>query len=441
MREVCQKIVVESNRCTGCRLCQFDCSFHHEGSFQPAASRIRIQPRNEGQSAIPFLCLQCERPECVLVCPTSARWKEPETGRVIFEEDKCVHCKMCLLACPHAGLVYLQEEERLLGCDLCNGEKPACVEACPHGALSLRDLKPMWAALGGKEDLLSPGLGACQGCAAEWTMRFTVNVLGRKTVLGIPPGCMGSSGVVGFGINTGAKIPVVFTLLGNAASQMAGIKHHFLRRGEEVHVVAFAGDGATADIGLQALSATAERGDNIIYICYDNEAYMNTGIQRSSTTSFGSWTNTTPVGKGGRGKNKINKDLPMIMLMHNVPYMATACTSYPEDYLAKLEKAKQIKEGLVYIHVLTPCPVGWRFPSEKTMKIGRLAVETNFFPLWEAEDGKVRFTKDVKFPKPVESYTKVIGKYSHLTRQEISALQKIVDDRYKNLVALSKRSE
>jgi pyruvate/2-oxoacid:ferredoxin oxidoreductase beta subunit/NAD-dependent dihydropyrimidine dehydrogenase PreA subunit len=360
-----------------------------------------------------------------------------ETGQVIFEEDKCVGCMECVSACPNEGLLYIEEKNRLLGCDFCGENEPACIQACTRGALSLKDLRPMWASIASKENLLSPGLGPCQGCAAEWAMRFTIQALGGDTVLGIAPGCMGSSGVVGFGINTGAKIPIVFTLLPSAAAQMAGIKHHFIRRGRNVHVVAFIGDGGTADIGLQSLSAAAERGDNIIYICYDNEAYMNTGIQRSSTTSLGSWTTTTPVGKASRGKKDVGKDLPMIMLMHNIPYLATACPSYPEDYLAKLEKAKQVRNGLVYIHLLTPCPVGWRFPSKKTMEIGRLAVETNFFPLWEAEDGKVSLTSEIKFPKPIEAYTNMIGKYTHLGRQELSTLQKTVDDRYKRLVALS----
>jgi pyruvate/2-oxoacid:ferredoxin oxidoreductase beta subunit len=249
------------------------------------------------------------------------------------------------------------------------------------------------------------------------------------------------AGIVGFGTSAGAKIPVVFTLLPNTAAMMAGVKHHFLRQGRDVHVVAFAGDGGTADIGLQSLSAAAERGDNIIYICYDNEAYMNTGIQRSGTTPLGCWTATTPLGEAGRGKKQMSKDLPMIMLAHSIPYMATASPSYPEDYLAKLEKAKQVKEGLVYIHILTPCQTGWQFSSEKAMEVGRLAVETNYFPLWEAVDGNVCFTKQVDFPKPIEAFTRMMGRYRHLTRREISTLQKIIDTRHQRLVALSKSTK
>jgi pyruvate/2-oxoacid:ferredoxin oxidoreductase beta subunit len=245
-------------------------------------------------------------------------------------------------------------------------------------------------------------------------------------------------GIVGMGRGSGAKIPSVFTLLPNSAAMMAGVKHHFQKRGRDVHVVALAGDGGTADIGLQALSAAAERGDNIIYICYDNEAYMNTGIQRSGTTPLGCWTATTPVGEDGRGKKRISKNVPLIMLAHEIPYMATACPSYPEDYLAKLERAKQVKDGLVYIHILTPCPTGWQFPTERSTEIGRLAVETNYFPLWEAVNGNVRFTKTIDFPKPIEAFTRTMGRYKHLTRAEISSLQESVDDRYQRLAALSK---
>ena len=434
MKRVRRKIVVDRDRCTGCRLCQIECSFLHEGGFQPAASRVRIQPGKEGESPSPLLCLHCESQECVFVCPTGARQKDVETGQVLFDEDRCVHCKMCLLSCRYAGPIDLEKEGRLLVCDFCGGE-PACVEACPKGALAIKDLRPVQKALLRTEDLVTPGLGSCQGCTAEWTARFMVQVFGPNTVVGIPPCCMG--GIVSFATYSGAKIPVVFTLLPNSASMMAGVKHHYLKHGKDVHVVALAGDGGTADIGLQALSAAAERKDNIIYICYDNEAYMNTGIQRSGTTPLGCWTATTPLGEAGRGKKQMSKNLPLIMLAHDLPYMATASPSYPEDFLAKLEKAKQVRNGLVYIHILTACPTGWQFRPENGLEVGRLAVETNYFPLWEATDGNLRFTKKVDFPKPIEAFTRTMGRYKHLTRQEISSLQEVVDTRYQKLLALS----
>lgn len=436
MGKIHPKIVRDPDLCTGCRLCEIECSFCHVGGFEPSMARIRVQSRGEGKSPIPSVCLNCEHPECELVCPTGARSRDSETGVVIFEEERCVGCKMCLLSCSRAGLILDQEMDQFFLCDFC-GDTPACVEACTHGALSLRDIRPVWNNLKGKEDLISPGIAACQGCGGEWVLRFTVRVLGPNTVIGLPPCCVSATGVVGFGTNTGAKIPITFTHLGNAASMMAGVKHHFQRQNREVNVVAFAGDGGTADIGFQSLSAAAERGDNIIYICYDNEAYMNTGIQRSGTTPQGSWTTTTPVGKVSRGKRQPNKNIPIIMLMHNIPYIATACCAYPEDFMAKLEKASKVKDGLSYIHVLAPCPIGWRFPSQDTMKVGRRAVETNIFPLWEAEEGKIRLTKEIKFPKPVETYTKLMGRYGHLTRQEIVDMQEMVNGRYEMLLALA----
>jgi pyruvate/2-oxoacid:ferredoxin oxidoreductase beta subunit len=210
-----------------------------------------------------------------------------------------------------------------------------------------------------------------------------------------------------------------------------------LRKKKEMHVVGLAGDGATADIGFQSLSAAAERGDNIIYICYDYEAYMNTGIQRSGTTPIGSWTTTTPVGDVGRGKKQKQKDLPMIMAMHDLPYMATACTSYLNDFREKILKATEVKEGLAYIHLFAPCPIGWRFPSKNSIRVGRLAVETNFFPLWEVVNSKFKMTYKNRFPLPVERYTKGIGKYGHLTREELKGFQRIVDERYNRLLAMT----
>ena len=164
---------------------------------------------------------------------------------------------------------------------------------------------------------------------------------------------------------------------------------------------------------------------------------MNTGIQRSSTTPFGSWTTTTPVGDAGRGKKQKNKDVPMIMAMHDLPYMATACTSYLDDFREKLQKAMEVKEGLAYIHLFSPCSIGWRFPPENSIKVGKLAVETNFFPLFEVVRSKFKMTYENKFPLPIEVYTGLIGKYSHLRREELKEFQKIVDERYHRLLAMT----
>ena len=289
-----------------------------------------------------------------------------------------------------------------------------------------------------KDDLLSPGISTCLGCGAEIGLRIALKVFGRNTILAIPPGCMGGVGVVGYGPTTGTEIPVFFPLLDNIASMLAGIKRYYRRRGEDVYVLAYAGDGGTADVGFQCLSGAAERDENIIYICYDNEGYMNTGIQRSGTTPYKAWTTTTPVGDARRGKPQVNKNMPLIMAMHEIPYTATASIAYLEDYVSKLKKAARVDDGLAYIHLFTPCPTGWRFPTDKTVEVARLAVETNFFPLWEARYGKIRFTKKIWFKKPVREYLKAVGKYSHLTEEEIDEIQRLVDERYRMLKSLAR---
>jgi pyruvate/2-oxoacid:ferredoxin oxidoreductase beta subunit len=211
--------------------------------------------------------------------------------------------------------------------------------------------------------------------------------------------------------------------------------------GREVQAVAFAGDGGTADVGFQCLSGAAERGENIIYICYDNEGYMNTGFQRSSTTPYSVWTSTTPVGQRGAGKKQRSKNLPLIMAVHEIPYVATACISYPYDFERKLQRTIQVKDGLAYIHLHSPCPAGWRIPSEKGIEIGRLAVETNFFPLWEMEKRIYRFTVEVKEPKPLELFLKQMGKYDHLTRNQVKEMKRTLEERYGTLKSLINQSQ
>jgi len=301
-----------------------------------------------------------------------------------------------------------------------------------------RDIKIVENEISNKEDLLSPGISSCLGCGAELGLRIALRVLGKNTILAIPPGCMGGVGVVGYGLTTGAKIPVFFPLLDNTASMLSGIKRMYNKRGQKIHVLAYAGDGGTADVGFQCISGAAERDENIIYICYDNEGYMNTGIQRSGTTPYKSWTTTTPVGDSYRGKPQVSKNMPLIMAMHEVPYVATASVGYLRDYVDKLKKASKVKDGLSYIHLLTPCPIGWRFPPDRTIEIARLAVETNFFPLWEAEHGKIRFTKKIRFKKKVKEYLRSMGKFSHLTEEEIEEIQQIVDKRYKIIKSLAR---
>ena len=288
------------------------------------------------------------------------------------------------------------------------------------------------------EDQISPGISACVGCNVELTLRTCLKVLGSNTIFAIPPGCMGGVGVVGWDKQSGAKVPVFFPLLDNVASMLAGIKLHYDRVGRDVNVVAFAGDGATVDAGFQCLSGAAERGARIIYICYDNEGYMNTGYQRSGSTTKGAWTSTTPVSSTGNGGKKQNKkDFPMIMAMHDLPYMATMNPAYIPDMVRKLEKAQEAaKQGLVYLHVYNPCVTGWGFRSDESVELARLAVETNFAPLFEVENKKFKLSVTVKNPKRVEEFIKRFKKFKHLTDEDIAALQTLTDEKYARLESL-----
>ncbi|RKL62288.1 NADH-dependent phenylglyoxylate [Thermoanaerobacteraceae bacterium SP2] len=291
--------------------------------------------------------------------------------------------------------------------------------------------------LASQDELISPGISACVGCNVELTLRTVMRVLGPDTILAIPPGCMGGVGVVGWNKQSGAKVPVFFPLLDNTASMLAGIKAHYNMVGRKVNVVAFAGDGATVDCGFQALSGAAERGDNIIYICYDNEGYMNTGYQRSGSTTKGSWTSTTPVGDRVKGKRQHKKDFPMIMAMHDIPYMATASPAYIPDMVNKVKKAMNVDNGLAYIHILNPCLTGWGIKSDESIEVARLSVQTRFFPLYEVENGRFKINVNVKEPKPLKEYVKKIKKYSHLTEEEIEELQRLINEKWDRLVELA----
>jgi pyruvate/2-oxoacid:ferredoxin oxidoreductase beta subunit len=211
---------------------------------------------------------------------------------------------------------------------------------------------------------------------------------------------------------------------------LSGISRHYRRKGRRVNVVAFAGDGASADAGFQCLSAAGERGERIIYICYDNEGYMNTGGQRSSTTPPGAHTPTTPAGKTGSAK-----DLPRVMLGHQIPYLATANPAFLDDFVAKLAQA-MATDGFSYLHLFAPCPMGWGFPPSQAIEVCRLAVETDYFPLWEARGGEVRTTWKIKAPRPLSEYTSLLGKFNHLTEEESRELKKGVQERRRWLNAM-----
>jgi pyruvate/2-oxoacid:ferredoxin oxidoreductase beta subunit len=286
------------------------------------------------------------------------------------------------------------------------------------------------------EDQFSGGVAWCAGCPLELTARFVPKVLGEDMVFVGTPSC---AAPVLHGQNIGAwhKLSYLACVMTGVASSATGLSRYFRRTGQDATVVCFTGDGCASDVGFQPLSGAAERGEHIIYLTYDNEGYMNTGNQRSSATQKGAATTTTPVGKVGRGKPTASKNMPMIMLMHKPKYMATATLSHLEDFAKKLQKAKEAaKEGFVYLHVFSPCPVGWRIDSNMAIEVCRTAVRTNYFPLWEAEDGKPKFTVEVAAPKPVTDLTKLMRKFAHLKEDGLAELQKQVDERYALLKTL-----
>ena len=430
-----ETIAFYGDKCDGCMDCVEACARFHTGAADQHHSRIQVAKDTEQKLYGIALCRQCGEPQCVMNCPAGALSKDKDTGIVQWSEEKCVNCQMCTLACPYAGITYNALSDQVMKCDFCDGD-PACVKACLPNALVLKTGAALFNAWGDLEDLVVPGLSACLGCNSELLLRHTLRRVGPNTVVATPPGCTAGVGSVGVNGKTGLKTPVFHPLLTNTAAMLAGARRYYKRIGRDVTMLAFAGDGGTADVGFQSLSGAAERGEQMIYICVDNEGYMNTGVQRSSTTPYGAWTSTTPVGSVLRGKTRDAKPLPLLMVMHDCEYVATASTAFLEDYYAKLEKAvKAADRGMAYIHVFSPCPTGWRFPPHQLIEVARKAVETNMVPLWEydSEHARLRFTHPVDQPKPVQVYLSLIGKYKHLSDEQIAHIQRQTNRRIEML--------
>lgn len=281
------------------------------------------------------------------------------------------------------------------------------------------------------KDLVTPGMSACQGCGGELCLRRVLQIAGENSVIAIPPGCMAGAGVVGWNFDNGLKVPVHIPLLDNTASFLSGVSQMYQRKGrEDINIIAFAGDGATADCGFQSLTGAAERGEHMLYICYDNEGYMNTGFQRSSTTTKGSKTSTTPVGIVLKGKSQSKKYMPLIMTMHNIEYMATLSPSNMKDFVEKIEKGLEAsKRGFAYLHIFSPCPTGWGYPSNLGIEVARKAVKSNFFPLIEFENGKLKINVENKNPIGVGEFLKLSNKFKHLRDEDIAFIQEEVNSR------------
>ena len=283
----------------------------------------------------------------------------------------------------------------------------------------------------------APGHRACVGCGEALAVRLACKALGQNVIIVNATGCME---VVSSPLPyTSWRVPWIHTLFENAAATASGVEAGLkviMRKGKrparEISVVAMAGDGGTSDIGLQALSGALERGHDFLYICFDNEAYMNTGIQRSSSTPYGASTTTAPAGKVSIGQVTWKKNMPAIAAAHDIPYVATACPSYPFDLMAKVARGAAIR-GPAYVHILSVCPTGWRSATDLTIRIGRLAVETGMFPLYEVENGKYKLSIDLPQLRPVRDYLKLQGRFRHLSEETINEIQKRVSQEYAKL--------
>lgn len=280
-------------------------------------------------------------------------------------------------------------------------------------------------------EYMTSGHLACQGCGAAHAMRFALKALGDQTVLVMPACCWSIIG--GPFPHTAVQVPLFHTAFETAACTAAGIKAGLEMKGDkETTVMAWAGDGGTFDIGLQALSGAAERNEDIIYTCYDNEAYMNTGIQRSGATPYGAWTTTTPH---PNTKREQKKNIFDILAAHGIPYIATASIAYPDDMTEKFKKAKAIR-GMKFMHVFAPCPTGWKAAPELTVELARLAVQSRVFPLVEVYDGRYyQVKKDVE-PVPVSSYLARQGRFAKMSAADIEIVQKNVDVRWEEMCRL-----
>ena len=272
-----------------------------------------------------------------------------------------------------------------------------------------------------EQKIFNSGHSACPGCSEALAIRFILNTLGPDTIAVVPPSCIAI--ISGPQPLSSMRIPVYQTTLEASAASAAGIKRALVSKGNDhTTVVAIAGDGGTYDIGFQSLSSAAERQEDIIYICLDNEGYMNTGSQKSSSTPSMAYTTSTPAGKLTPKKN-----IAEIMAAHNIPYMATATVGYPDDLARKVAKAQSIKGGLRFIVVLTPCLDGWGIADKFGPKTSRLAVESGVFPLYEVENGDTYTLNYGPNGVPVSEYTAIQKRYSHLSQSDNNTLQEEVD--------------
>ena len=279
------------------------------------------------------------------------------------------------------------------------------------------------------QELLDPGHVACPGCGAAIAMKLALRAMGEKTAVVIPACCWGV--IAGPYPQSSLKVPILQTAFATAGAAASGLKAAMELNGDsESIVMAWAGDGGTFDIGLQSLSGAVERNEDIIYVCYDNEAYMNTGVQRSSSTPYGTRTTTTP-GPGWKRSRK--KNIMEIMAAHRIPYAASASIAFTDDMMQKFAKAKRLRGGTRFLHVFASCPTGWGIPSELSVKIARMAVQCNMFPLYEIENG-IDYTLNYQGAGRGDDYLKIQGRFKHLSTADIRKIQNMVDEDWELLM-------
>lgn len=307
--------------------------------------------------------------------------------------------------------------------------------------LKLRDLTK-------KIELFGSGHALCAGCAEPTAVRQVLMALENPPVVALATGCL-EVATTRFP-DTTWKVPVIHSAFENAATTISGVEAAYkalVRKGRmeprPLTFVVFAGDGATYDIGFQWLSGALERGHKFVYVCLNNEGYMNTGIQRSSATLLGAWTTTTPVGAIRPGKLQWHKDMTRIIAAHGIPYVAQAAVHNWKDLMVKVRKA-EAADGPAFINVLTPCDRGWRFDTDKTMEVSRLMVEAGLWPLYEVVDGNWRMTGGGQKKRPVIDALMSQKRFSHITENGdptvIAEIQRIVDEEWESLQKLCQMS-
>ena len=285
-----------------------------------------------------------------------------------------------------------------------------------------------------RSEIFRSGHALCPGCPGGMIFRWITKALGKDSILSMGATCLAlPTGIY----PSSVEIPSIYIAMAPAPAAVSGISAAIkvlkrkgrIREDRKINVFAISGDGSSGDIGMASLSGAAERDDDGIYFCFDNEAYMNTGIQRSGLTPQFSWTTSTL-----KGKVEKKKDLPRIMAAHDIPYVATVSVGYPEDFISKIEKARDMGPGFKYFHIHAPCPTGWRFPESKTIEVARLAVETGFWTLYEVDRGATRITVQPPKLRPVAEYLKLQGRFEGLSDEDVRELQRGIHERWEHQI-------